>query len=53
MKALPPEFAAYAWAPSTHDLAARLELDPGEIVRFDGNVPAWPVPSSRPGALTC
>jgi imidazoleglycerol-phosphate dehydratase / histidinol-phosphatase len=51
MKALPPEFTAYAWAPSTHDLAARLELDPAEIVRFDGNVPAWPVPSSRPGAL--
>jgi imidazoleglycerol-phosphate dehydratase/histidinol-phosphatase len=51
MRALPPEFAAYSWAPSNLELAARLGLDPVEIVRFDGNVPAWPVPSSRPGAL--
>jgi imidazoleglycerol-phosphate dehydratase / histidinol-phosphatase len=51
VRALPAEFAAYTWAPSTPDLAARLGLDPGEIVRFDGNVPAWPLPSSRPGAL--
>jgi histidinol-phosphate/aromatic aminotransferase/cobyric acid decarboxylase-like protein/imidazoleglycerol phosphate dehydratase HisB len=51
MRALPPEFVAYAWAPSTRDLAARLALDPAEIVRFDGNVPAWPVRTSRPGAL--
>jgi imidazoleglycerol-phosphate dehydratase / histidinol-phosphatase len=51
MRALPAEFAAYSWAPSTRDLADRLGLDPGEIVRFDGNVPAWPLPSTRPGAL--
>jgi histidinol-phosphate/aromatic aminotransferase/cobyric acid decarboxylase-like protein/imidazoleglycerol phosphate dehydratase HisB len=51
MRSLPREFAAYSWAPSTSDLAASLGLDPGEIVRFDGNVPAWPLPSSRPGAL--
>jgi imidazoleglycerol-phosphate dehydratase / histidinol-phosphatase len=51
MKALPAEFTAYSWAPSTLELATRLGLDPGEIVRFDGNVPAWPLPSSRPGAL--
>ena len=51
MRALPAEFAAYSWAPSTLDLAARLGLDPGEIVRFDGNVPAWPLPTTRPGAL--
>ena len=51
MRTLPQEFSAYAWAPSTRELAARLELDPNEIIRFDGNVPAWPVPSSRPGAL--
>ncbi len=51
MRTLPAEFAAYSWAPSTRDLAARLGLDPNEIVRFDGNVPAWPLPSSRPGAL--
>jgi histidinol-phosphate/aromatic aminotransferase/cobyric acid decarboxylase-like protein/imidazoleglycerol phosphate dehydratase HisB len=51
MRALPQEFAAYSWAPSTRALAARLGLDPSEIVRFDGNVPAWPLPSTRPGAL--
>ena len=51
MRALPSDFAAYAWAPSTDELAARFGLDPSEIVRFDGNVPAWPLPSSRPGAL--
>jgi histidinol-phosphate aminotransferase/imidazoleglycerol-phosphate dehydratase/histidinol-phosphatase len=51
MRALPAGFAAYAWAPSTQELAARLGLDASEVVRFDGNVPAWPLPSSRPGAL--
>ena len=51
MRALPSEFSAYSWAPSTRELADRLGLDPSEIVRFDGNVPAWPLPSSRPGAL--
>ena len=51
MKALPAEFTAYAWAPSTRELADRFGLDQSEIVRFDGNVPAWPLPSSRPSAL--
>jgi imidazoleglycerol-phosphate dehydratase / histidinol-phosphatase len=51
MRALPAEFASYAWAPSNAELAARTGLDPVQIVRFDGNVPAWPLPSSRPGAL--
>ncbi len=51
MRTLPEEFAAYSWAPSTDALAARLDLDPSRIVRFDGNVPAWPLPSTRPGAL--
>jgi histidinol-phosphate/aromatic aminotransferase/cobyric acid decarboxylase-like protein/imidazoleglycerol phosphate dehydratase HisB len=51
VRALPAEFAAYLWAPSTAELAARTGLDPVEIVRFDGNVPAWPLPSTRPGAL--
>jgi imidazoleglycerol-phosphate dehydratase/histidinol-phosphatase len=51
MRALPSEFAAYAWAPSTAELAASIGVDPAQIVRFDGNVPAWPLPTSRPGAL--
>src|SRR5579884_961504 len=51
MRALSPQFEAYRWAPSTAELAARAGLDPVEIVRFDGNVPPLPLPSSRPGAI--
>ena len=51
MKALPAGFKPYEWAPSTEELAARAGLDPVEIVRFDGNVPPLPLPSSRPGAI--
>jgi histidinol-phosphate/aromatic aminotransferase/cobyric acid decarboxylase-like protein/imidazoleglycerol phosphate dehydratase HisB len=51
MRTLTDEFTPYAWAPSTDDLARRAGLDPVEIVRFDGNVPPLPLPSSRPGAI--
>ena len=51
MKVLPADFKPYEWAPSTEELAARTVLDPVEIVRFDGNVPPLPLPSSRPGAI--
>ncbi|HET6944654.1 MAG TPA: aminotransferase class I/II-fold pyridoxal phosphate-dependent enzyme [Gaiellaceae bacterium] len=51
MRALPAEFRPYEWAPSTEELARRAGLDPVEIVRFDGNVPPLPLPSSRPGAI--
>jgi histidinol-phosphate/aromatic aminotransferase/cobyric acid decarboxylase-like protein/imidazoleglycerol phosphate dehydratase HisB len=51
MRQLPPEFEPYSWAPSTEELAARVGIDPVEIVRFDGNVPPLPLPSSRPGAI--
>jgi imidazoleglycerol-phosphate dehydratase/histidinol-phosphatase len=51
LRALPSEFAAYAWAPSTTELAASIGVDPVQIVRFDGNVPALPLATSRPGAL--
>jgi histidinol-phosphate/aromatic aminotransferase/cobyric acid decarboxylase-like protein/imidazoleglycerol phosphate dehydratase HisB len=51
MKALPAEFKEYAWAPSTEELARRVGLDPVQIIRFDGNVPAEPHPSARPGTI--
>ena len=51
MRDLGPDFKPYSWAPSTEELARRAGLDPVEVVRFDGNVPALPLPSSRPGAL--
>ena len=51
MRTLPASFRAYEWARSTEELALRAGLDPVEIVRFDGNVPPLPLPSSRPGAI--
>jgi histidinol-phosphate/aromatic aminotransferase/cobyric acid decarboxylase-like protein/imidazoleglycerol phosphate dehydratase HisB len=51
MRTLAAEFAAYQWAPSTAELALRAGLDPVEILRFDGNVPPLPLPSSRPAAI--
>ncbi|MGZ8695404.1 MAG: aminotransferase class I/II-fold pyridoxal phosphate-dependent enzyme, partial [Gaiellaceae bacterium] len=52
MRTLPDSFAPYAWAPSTEELARRVELDPVRIVRFDGNVPPQPLPQARPGAIS-
>ena len=51
MRALGAGFQAYGWAPSTAELAARAGLDPVEILRFDGNVPPLPLPTSRPAAI--
>ena len=51
MRALPAEFASYRWAPSTTAIAAEVGIDPVEVVRFDGNVPAAPSPAARPGVI--
>ena len=51
MRPLAAGFRPYEWAESTEALAARAGLDPVEMVRFDGNVPPLPLPSSRPGAI--
>ena len=51
MRTLAEPFQPYAWAPSTEELARRAGLDPLEILRFDGNVPPLPLPSSRPAAI--
>ena len=51
MRTLPAGFRAYDWAPSTEELARRAGLDPVEIVRFDGNVPPLPLPTSRPATV--
>ena len=51
MRALGAGFKTYGWAPSTEELARRAGLDPVEILRFDGNVPPLPLPSSRPAAI--
>ena len=51
MRTLPAAFAAYKWAPSTEELARLVGLDPIDIVRFDGNVPASPAASARPATV--
>ena len=51
MRALAPGFSAYAWAPSTDELAGIAGLDPSEIVRFDANVPPLPPASARPSTI--
>ncbi|HEY2544249.1 MAG TPA: aminotransferase class I/II-fold pyridoxal phosphate-dependent enzyme, partial [Gaiellaceae bacterium] len=51
MRALGAGFTPYVWAPSTAELARRAGLDPAFILRFDGNVPPLPLPSSRPAAI--
>ena len=45
------EFAPYGWAPSTADIAQLAGVHPFEVLRYDGNVPADPPPSARPGAV--
>src|SRR5881394_464132 len=51
MRTLSRDFRGYGWAPSTADIARLAEIDPIEVVRFDGNVAAAPLPSSRPGTI--
>ncbi len=51
MRAIPASFSEYTWAPSTEEIARSVELDPLQIVRFDGNVPAQPSPFARPGTI--
>jgi histidinol-phosphate aminotransferase/imidazoleglycerol-phosphate dehydratase/histidinol-phosphatase len=51
VKALAPSFQPYRWAPTTIDLAQRAGIDPVELVRFDGNVPPLPLPTSRPATV--
>jgi histidinol-phosphate/aromatic aminotransferase/cobyric acid decarboxylase-like protein/imidazoleglycerol phosphate dehydratase HisB len=51
VKALAPSFQPYRWAPTTVELARRAGIDPVELVRFDGNVPPLPLPSSRPATV--
>jgi imidazoleglycerol-phosphate dehydratase / histidinol-phosphatase len=51
VRVLSPEYSPYGWALSTAEIARRAGLDPVQVLRFDGNVPARPLPSSRPGTI--
>ena len=47
----PVALDAYQWPPSNEEIARRVGLDVGSIIRFDGNVAASPPASARPAAL--
>jgi histidinol-phosphate aminotransferase/imidazoleglycerol-phosphate dehydratase/histidinol-phosphatase len=51
LRRISPEFAPYGWAPSTAEIARLAGVHPFEVLRFDGNVPADPPSSARPGAV--
>ena len=51
MRALAPDFAPYAWAASTAEVARIAGVDPSQVLRFDQNTPPLPLPSSRPGTI--
>jgi histidinol-phosphate/aromatic aminotransferase/cobyric acid decarboxylase-like protein/imidazoleglycerol phosphate dehydratase HisB len=51
MRALAPEFRAYAWAPPSDEVARLAGIDPSQVLRFDQNTPPLPLPSTRPGAI--
>jgi histidinol-phosphate/aromatic aminotransferase/cobyric acid decarboxylase-like protein/imidazoleglycerol phosphate dehydratase HisB len=51
MRPLSPAFVPYGWAASTAEIARLAGLDPVEVLRFDGNVPADPPPCARPGVV--
>jgi imidazoleglycerol phosphate dehydratase HisB/histidinol-phosphate/aromatic aminotransferase/cobyric acid decarboxylase-like protein len=51
MRPLSPDFAPYGWAMSTAEIAGIAGVDPVEVLRFDGNVPADPHPCARPGTI--
>jgi histidinol-phosphate/aromatic aminotransferase/cobyric acid decarboxylase-like protein/imidazoleglycerol phosphate dehydratase HisB len=51
MRTLPSGFKSYTWAPSDAEIARIAGVDPIEVLRFDGNVPATPLPAARPSAV--
>src|SRR5262245_6756807 len=51
LRQLSPEFSPYGCAPSPAEIARLAGIDPVEVLRFDGNVPADPPASARPGTI--
>jgi histidinol-phosphate aminotransferase len=51
MRALSEQFRPYGWALSTAEIAQLAGIAPGQVLRFDGNTPPAPRPSSTAGAL--
>ena len=51
MRPLSPLFQPYGWAASDQEIARYAGVDPVQVLRYDGNVPARPLPSSRPATI--
>jgi histidinol-phosphate/aromatic aminotransferase/cobyric acid decarboxylase-like protein/imidazoleglycerol phosphate dehydratase HisB len=51
VRPLAPEFAPYAWAPPTDEVARLAGIDVSQVLRFDQNTPPLPLPSTRPGTV--
>jgi histidinol-phosphate aminotransferase len=51
VRRLSAEFRRYGWAISTAEAARIAGVDPGEVLRFDGNTPPRPLPSSTPATV--
>jgi histidinol-phosphate/aromatic aminotransferase/cobyric acid decarboxylase-like protein/imidazoleglycerol phosphate dehydratase HisB len=51
VRALAPEFTAYKWAATTPEVARLAGIDESQVLRFDQNTPALPLPSTRPGTI--
>jgi len=48
MRPLPVQYEPYEWAISTAEAARIAGIEPGDVLRFDGNVPHRPPPTARP-----
>jgi histidinol-phosphate aminotransferase len=51
VRPLSAAFEPYSWALSTAEIARLAGLDPHEVLRFDGNTPPRPLPTSTAAAL--
>jgi histidinol-phosphate/aromatic aminotransferase/cobyric acid decarboxylase-like protein/imidazoleglycerol phosphate dehydratase HisB len=51
VRAIAPDFAPYAWAASTAEVARIAGIDESQVLRFDQNTPPLPLPSSRAGTI--
>ncbi|MFN8186659.1 MAG: aminotransferase class I/II-fold pyridoxal phosphate-dependent enzyme [Gaiellales bacterium] len=51
LRSLSPSFRPYGWAMATSEIARLAGIDPVEVLRFDGNVPADPPACARPGTV--
>ena len=51
MRPLSTQFAPYAWAASTAEIARLAGIAPDDVLRFDGNTPPEPPPVARPETI--